>query len=50
MKGKAIGRAEEKTETISNLLKAGMSLEVMAIATGLSQQEITEIIKRINKV
>jgi predicted transposase/invertase (TIGR01784 family) len=50
VEGKAEGRVEEKTETISNLLKAGMSLEVMAIATGLSQQEITEIIKRMNKV
>jgi hypothetical protein len=46
-KGEAIGIQKEKTETIANLHKAGHSIETMSIATGLSQQEVTEIIKTI---
>lgn len=47
--GRAEGRAEgansEKQDTVNRLLAAGTSIDVIAIATGLSKEEIEKLIK-----
>jgi predicted transposase/invertase (TIGR01784 family) len=48
-KGEAIGVQKEKKETIAKLLKAGHSTEIMAVATGLSQQQVQEIISTLQQ-
>ena len=47
--GRAEGRAEgansEKQDTVNRLLAAGTSIDVIAIATGLSKEEVEKLIK-----
>jgi predicted transposase/invertase (TIGR01784 family) len=41
--GKAEGKAEEKIEIAKNLLKAGLEVNVIAVSTGLSIEEIGKL-------
>ena len=45
-KGRAEGRAEEKENVVINTYKAGFSIENISIATGLTSEQIIEILKR----
>jgi hypothetical protein len=48
-KGEEKGLEKANKATIANLHKAGQSIEIMAIATGLTQDQIQEIINTINQ-
>jgi predicted transposase/invertase (TIGR01784 family) len=41
--GKAEGKAEEKMEIAINLLKSGLSIDVISAATGLTLEQIEKI-------
>ena len=43
VEGVAEGRAEGKTETARNLLKMGLSIDQIVVATGLSVDEIQKL-------
>ena len=45
-KGKAEGEKLAKLETARNLLKMGLSVSQISLATGLSESEINELIDR----
>ena len=47
--GNAEGRANEKKETIRRLLASGASVDIIAIATGLTQDEVKPLIDEISK-
>ncbi|WP_337636568.1 hypothetical protein [Hallella sp.] len=43
--GRAEGANSEKQDTVNRLLAAGTSIDVIAIATGLSKEEVEKLIK-----
>ncbi|HJD63506.1 MAG TPA: Rpn family recombination-promoting nuclease/putative transposase [Rickettsia endosymbiont of Sericostoma sp.] len=43
-KGIQIGKAEERKTVAKNLLKAGVSVDIISVSTGLSKKEIEELI------
>ena len=47
--GNAEGRANEKKETIRRLLASGASVDIIAVATGLTQDEVKPLIDEISK-
>ena len=46
IEGKAEGEKLAKLETARNLLKMGLSVSQISLATGLSESEINELIER----
>ena len=49
MEGRMEGRANEKKETIRRLLASGASVDIIAVATGLTQDEVKPLIEEITK-
>ena len=47
--GNAEGEAKEKKATIKRLLASGASVDIIAVATGLTQDEVTPLIEEITK-
>ena len=43
IEGKIEGKIEEKIEIATNLLKAGVSIEIVINATGLSKEQIEKL-------
>ena len=43
------GRSEERKKIIANGNKAGISVEIMAIMTGLTPEQVMKIIEELNK-
>jgi len=48
--GKAEGKVEEKNETALKMLEDGMSIETICKYTGLSQEQIEQLIKETKNV
>ena len=48
-KGEAKGEAKEKKATIRRLLASGASVDIIAVATGLTQDEVKPLIEEITK-
>ena len=48
-KGVAKGEAKEKKATIRRLLASGASVDIIAVATGLTQDEVKPLIEEITK-
>ena len=49
MEGNAEGRANEKKNTVKRLLASGASVDIIAIATGLSETDVRLLIDEISK-
>lgn len=49
MEGNAEGRENEKKATIQRLLASGASEDIIAVATGLTQDEVKPLIEEITK-
>ena len=49
MEGNAEGRENEKKATIRRLLASGASVDIIAVATGLTQDEVKPLIEEITK-
>ena len=49
MEGNAEGRENEKKATIQRLLASGASVEIIAIATGMSEADVRHLIDEITK-
>ena len=49
MEGNAEGRENEKKATIQRLLASGASVDIIAVATGLTQDEVKPLIEEITK-
>ena len=47
--GREEGRDEEKKATIRRLLASGASVDIIAVATGLTQDEVKPLIEEITK-
>ena len=47
--GNAEGEAKEKKATIKRLLASGASVDIIAVATGLTQDEVKPLIEEITK-
>ena len=47
--GEAKGEAKEKKATIRRLLASGASVDIIAVATGLTQDEVKPLIEEITK-
>ena len=47
--GNAEGEAKEKKATIRRLLASGVSVDIIAVATGLTQDEVKPLIEEITK-
>ena len=48
-KGRVEGRENEKKATIQRLLASGASVDIIAVATGLTQDEVKPLIEEITK-
>ena len=48
-KGRVEGRENEKIATIQRLLASGASVDIIAVATGLTQDEVKPLIEEITK-
>ena len=48
-KGRVEGRENEKKATIQRLLASGASVDIIAVATGLTQNEVKPLIEEITK-
>ena len=48
-KGRVEGRENEKIATIRRLLASGASVDIIAVATGLTQDEVKPLIEEITK-
>ena len=48
-KGRAEGRAKEKKATIKRLLASGASVDIIAIATGLTDEDVRLLIDEISE-
>lgn len=49
MEGNAEGRANEKKNTVKRLLASGASVDIISIATGLSETDVRLLIDEISK-
>ena len=49
MEGNAEGRENEKKATIRRLLASGASVDIIAIATGMSEADVRHLIDEITK-
>ena len=49
MEGNAEGRENEKKATIQRLLASGASVDIIAIATGMSEADVRHLIDEITK-
>jgi predicted transposase YdaD len=47
-KGEAIGRAAERENVVTSSHQAGLPIETISTITGLTLEQITEILKRHN--
>ena len=48
-KGRVEGRENEKIATIQRLFASGASVDIIAVATGLTQDEVKPLIEEITK-
>ena len=48
-KGRVEGRENEKIATIQRLFASGASVDIIAVATGLTQDEVKPLIEEISK-
>ena len=49
MEGRVEGRENEKIATIQRLFASGASVDIIAVATGLTQDEVKPLIEEITK-
>ena len=49
VEGRLEGEAQEKKATIRRLLASGASVDIIAVATGLTQDEVKPLIEEITK-